>query len=141
MIDRHQLQSIGLTPEAAQRAQHALQGGDLRGFVHELLLIKETHAIWNAVADAYPHEDDDEEEDDDAWDACANTAPTWHRAAPAAGSNRWVSMPTCANGARVNWRAAFCTAPCDAWPAGPTAAARAKPNAPSTKMAGRNDEG
>lgn len=47
MIDREQLQSVGFTPEAAERAQQALQGGDLRGFVHELLL----HGLWNDVVD------------------------------------------------------------------------------------------
>lgn len=52
MIDRGQLQSIGFTPEAAARAQQALQGGDLRGFVHELLL----HGLWSDVVDeAQPH--------------------------------------------------------------------------------------
>lgn len=47
MIDREHLQSIGFSPEAAQRAQQALQGGDLRGFVHELLL----HGLWSDVVD------------------------------------------------------------------------------------------
>lgn len=47
MIERQRLESIGLTPEAAQRAQHALQSGDLRGFVHELLL----HGLWSDIVD------------------------------------------------------------------------------------------
>lgn len=41
------LQSIGLSPEAAQRTQQALQGADLRGFVHELLL----DGLWREVVD------------------------------------------------------------------------------------------
>lgn len=47
MIDRDQLQSVGFTAEAAERAHQALQGGDLRGFVHELLL----HGLWSDVVD------------------------------------------------------------------------------------------
>lgn len=47
MIDREQLQSAGFTPAAAERAQQALQDGDLRGFVHELLL----HGLWSDVID------------------------------------------------------------------------------------------
>ncbi|BEP96966.1 hypothetical protein GmRootA79_53510 (plasmid) [Acidovorax sp. A79] len=34
-----------------------------------LPLIEEAHAIWNAVADAYPEDEDEDEEDEDAWDA------------------------------------------------------------------------
>lgn len=47
MIRSEQLQSIGLSPEAAERAEQALQGGDLRGFVEELLL----HGLWSDVVD------------------------------------------------------------------------------------------
>lgn len=47
MIDIGQLRAIGLPPEAAERAAQALQGGDLRGYVHELLL----HGMWNEVID------------------------------------------------------------------------------------------
>lgn len=47
MIDAEQLQSLGLPPDAAERAAQALQGGDLRGYVHELLL----HGLWNEVID------------------------------------------------------------------------------------------
>lgn len=45
--DLAQLRSIGLAPGAAERALHALQTGDLRGFVHELLL----HGLWSEVVD------------------------------------------------------------------------------------------
>lgn len=47
MIDRDQLESMGFIADAAERAQQALQGGDLRGFVHELLL----HGLWADVVD------------------------------------------------------------------------------------------
>ena len=47
MIERTSLESIGLTPEAAQRAHQALQAGDLRGFLHELLL----SGLWSDVVD------------------------------------------------------------------------------------------
>lgn len=47
MIGRAPLESIGLAPEAARRAQQALQAGDLRGFVHELLL----NGLWSDVVD------------------------------------------------------------------------------------------
>lgn len=47
MIDREQLQSIGLAPDDAERARQALRDGDLRGFVHELLL----HGLWSDVVD------------------------------------------------------------------------------------------
>lgn len=45
--DLAKLQAIGLTPEAAEHALHALQAGDLRGFVHELLL----QGLWSDVVD------------------------------------------------------------------------------------------
>lgn len=52
MIAPEQLQSIGLSPKAAERALQSLQGCDLRGFVHELLL----HGLWGDVVDeAQPH--------------------------------------------------------------------------------------
>lgn len=47
MIGLDQLQSIGLPPEAAEQALQALNAGDVRGFVHELLL----HGLWGDVAD------------------------------------------------------------------------------------------
>ncbi len=46
-LDLTQWQAAGLVPEAAERALHALQTGDLRGFVHELLL----HGLWSDVID------------------------------------------------------------------------------------------
>lgn len=46
-LSLEQLQAIGLPSEQAQRAQQALQAGDLRGFVHELLL----HGLWSDVVD------------------------------------------------------------------------------------------
>ena len=45
--DLTQLQALGFTPRAAERAQQALQEGDQRGFVHELLL----HGLWSDVVD------------------------------------------------------------------------------------------
>lgn len=45
--DLAHLRSIGLAPDAAERALRALQAGDLRGFVHELLL----HGLWSEVVD------------------------------------------------------------------------------------------
>lgn len=45
--DLAQLHAIGLAPDAAERALHALQTADLRGFVHELLL----HGLWGEVVD------------------------------------------------------------------------------------------
>lgn len=50
MIDLAALQTAGLSPEQAGRAHEALAGGDLRGFVHELLL----HGFWNEVVDETP---------------------------------------------------------------------------------------
>lgn len=47
MIDLERLQSIGLAPGPAERALQALEGGDLRGFMHELLL----HGLWSDVID------------------------------------------------------------------------------------------
>ena len=47
MIDHDHLQSIGLAPETAERAMQALQDGDLRGVVHEMLL----HGLWSDVVD------------------------------------------------------------------------------------------
>jgi hypothetical protein len=47
VIDREQLQSIGLAPDDAERARQALRDGDVRGFVHELLL----HGLWSDVVD------------------------------------------------------------------------------------------
>lgn len=47
MPDLEQLQAIGLAPERARRARQALDAGDLRGFVHELLL----HGLWSEVVD------------------------------------------------------------------------------------------
>ncbi|MFK3781511.1 hypothetical protein [Agrobacterium sp. NPDC089420] len=47
MIDAAQLEAIGLTPEQARRAAQAVEAGNLRDFVHELLL----HGMWNDVVD------------------------------------------------------------------------------------------
>lgn len=50
MVDLAALQAAGLLPEQARRAHEALAGGDLRGFVHELLL----HGFWSEVIDETP---------------------------------------------------------------------------------------
>lgn len=47
MIELERLRAIGLTHDRAERALAALQSGDLRGFVHELLL----HGLWSDVVD------------------------------------------------------------------------------------------
>lgn len=47
MISLEQLQSIGFAPAAAERARQALEGGELRDFVHQLLL----HGLWSDVVD------------------------------------------------------------------------------------------
>lgn len=47
IVDAEQLQLRGLPPDAAARAALALQGGDLPGYVHELLL----QGLWSEVVD------------------------------------------------------------------------------------------